>query len=144
MKRTQTLDQRTYGRIPVESLCTEVSGDHERYSLVVDLSAAGLRLQRPHQGHADSRIVQLEFELPEADEMVWAKGLICFDQLWRVPLDARERQARVVRTSGVRVVAAAARHLRMLRDYVVAATEAAQRCLPAIPGPRELAAMYPF
>jgi len=114
-------DYRINARIPTETLCTEVAGDREQFSLIVELSEAGLRLQRPLQGRMDSRIVQLEFELPEVDELVWAKGVVCFDQLWRVPITGMPAQGRVVRTSGVRVVAAATRHLRMLRDYVRAA-----------------------
>lgn len=116
-------DYRINARIPMETLCTEVAGEREQYSLIVELSEAGLRLQRPLQGRMESRIVQLEFGLPEVDELVWAKGVVCFDQLWRVPVAGKPAQARVLRTSGVRVVAAATRHLRMLRDYVRAAAE---------------------
>ena len=109
---------RTQPRISVESLCSEVVAERERPALVVDLSEQGLRLQRPLRGHDGSRIIQLEFELPDADEIIWAKGEICFDQLWRAsPADP-------VRTSGVRLVAAASRHQRMVRDWVVAAREA--------------------
>lgn len=110
--------KRTLSRVPVETLCSEVVADREQYGLIVDLSESGLKLQRPLRGRAESRIVQLEFELPEVDEIVWAKGEICFDQLWRGPAQG------VVRTSGVKLVAAAARHLRLLRDYVIAAREA--------------------
>jgi hypothetical protein len=126
------LDYRTNPRIPTETLCTEVVDDREQYSMIVELSEAGLRLQRPLQGRMESRIVQLEFELPEADEVVWAKGVVCFDQLWRVPMPGQAPQARVLRTSGVRVVAAATRHLRMLRDYVRAAAEMRRRMRPQL------------
>jgi hypothetical protein len=101
-------------RIATETLCSELVDEREQFGLIVDLSDAGLRLQRPPRGRSDSRIVQLEFELPEADEIIWAKGEICFDQLWREPAHG------VMRTTGVRLVAAASRHLRMLRDYVMA------------------------
>src|SRR6185503_14414480 len=111
---------RTLPRVPVETLCSEVVADREQYGLIVDLSESGLKLQRPLRGRTESRIVQLEFELPEVDEIVWAKGEICFDQLWRAPA----AHGGVLRTSGVRLVAAATRHLRMLRDYVIAAREA--------------------
>jgi hypothetical protein len=129
----ERLDLRTDHRVTVESLCTEVMGDHEQLSLVVDLSENGLRLQRPLSGRIPSRVLQLEFELPEADELVWAKGFICYDQLWRAP-----RRGRLVRTSGVRVVAAASRHLRMLREYVMSRSAPPRRPeswreLPAVP-----------
>jgi hypothetical protein len=113
---------RTLARVPVETLCSEVVADREQYGLIVDLSESGLKLQRPLRGRVESRIVQLEFELPDADEIVWAKGEICFDQLWRAPPGAGASGA--IRTSGIRLVAAATRHLRMLRDYVIAAREA--------------------
>jgi hypothetical protein len=125
------LDYRSNPRIATETLCTEVADDREQYSMIVELSESGLRLQRPLEGRMESRIVQLEFELPEVDELVWAKGVVCFDQLWRVPV-AGKAQGRVLRTSGVRVVAAANRHLRMLREYVRAAAEMKRRTRPQI------------
>jgi hypothetical protein len=99
--------------------------EREQLGLVVELSAAGLRLERPLHGRRAGRIVQLEFELPEVDEIVWAKGEICFDRYRRTP-DAPGP----VRTTGVRLVAAASRHLRMLRDWVMATAEA-RRALDA-------------
>jgi hypothetical protein len=121
---------RSQPRVAVETLCTEVVEEREQLGLVVDLSASGLRLQRPLRGRVEGRIIQLEFELPEVDEIVWAKGEICFDQLWRGPATGGAS----VRTSGVRLVAAATRHLKMLRDYVMAASE----------GPRTLAGQEPL
>ncbi len=112
--------KRSQARIPVETLCSELVGDREDYALIVDFAESGLKLQRPLRARprdADARIVQLEFELPDADEIVWAKGEVRFDQLWRGGL----------RTTGVRLVAAATRHLRMLRDYVIARDEARRR-----------------
>ncbi len=104
-------------RVPVDAMCSEVVAEREHYGLVTDLSESGLRLERPLRGRQPERIVQLEFELPDADEIIWAKGEICFDHLRNAPAGA-------LRTSGVRLVAAATRHLRMLRDWVVAAREA--------------------
>ncbi len=112
--------KRIEARVPVESLCSELYGEREHYGLIVDLSESGLKLQRPLRARprdGDARVVQLEFEIPDADEIVWAKGQVCFDQLWRGGL----------RTTGVRLIAAAGRHLRMLRDYVIARDEAERR-----------------
>lgn len=97
-------------RIAVDSLCSEVVGQELRDALVIDLSEDGLRLQRPIGGPR-TRSLQLELEIPGIDELVWASGEICFDEVWRVP-------AGITRTSGVRLVAAAQRHKRMLREYV--------------------------
>ena len=78
---------------------------------------SGLRLQRPlRTARRGSPIIQLEFELPGDDEIVWAKGEICFDQLWR-------GKSAPVRTSGIRILSAAQRHLRRIADWVVHARE---------------------
>ena len=116
------LSKRLDPRITVETLCSEVVDDREHYGMLVELSPNGVRLERPLSGRRDGRIVQLEFELPDADEIIWAKGEICFD---------RYRQTYAgpgaVRSTGVLLVAAASRHLRMLRDWVAATVEARQR-----------------
>jgi hypothetical protein len=90
--------------------------ERERHALVVDLSERGLRLERPLSGPMP-RLVQLEFEIPGYDDLIWASGAICFDQLWR--RDGAVGNAQFVRTSGIRIINAAARHLRTLREYVV-------------------------
>ena len=115
------LSKRLDPRIPVETLCSEVIDDREHYGMLVELSPNGVRLERPLAGRRDGSIVQLEFELPDADEIIWAKGEVCFDRYRR--LDG----ASAVRTTGVRLVAAASRHLRMLRDWVAATVEARAR-----------------
>jgi len=90
--------------------------------MLVELSPNGVRLERPLVGRREGSIVQLEFELPDADEIIWAKGEVCFDR-YRRTHDAPG----AVRTTGVRLVAAASRHLRMLREWVAATVEARRR-----------------
>jgi hypothetical protein len=87
-----------------------VVGQELRDALVIDLSEEGLRLQRP-VGGPRTRSLQLELEIPGIDELVWAAGEICFDEVWRIP-------SGITRTSGIRIHAAAQRHRRMLREYV--------------------------
>jgi hypothetical protein len=111
------LSKRLDPRIPVETLCSEVIDDREHFGVLVELSPGGVRLERPFLERRQGRVVQLEFELPDADEIIWAKGEICFDRYRR--LDG----ATAVRSTGVRLVAAASRHLRMLRDWVAATLE---------------------
>jgi hypothetical protein len=113
---------RVQPRLAVTTLCSEIVDEREQYALVVDVSEGGLRLERPLRGRTGGRVVQLEFTLPEVDEIIWAKGEICFDRLRR----AGDPNA-PLRSSGVRLVAAASRHLRLLRDYVRAAVESAAR-----------------
>src|SRR5436190_5488913 len=88
-------------RVSVEKLASEVVGNKEMLGLVVDLSAGGLRLERSSLARRASPIVQLEFAIPELDEIVWAKGEVCFDRL----------HANMIRSTGIRIIAAANRHM---------------------------------
>jgi hypothetical protein len=111
--------KRVNPRIAVDSLCSELVDDREHFGTLLDLSPEGVRFERPLGGRRESPIVQLEFELPEADEIVWAKGEVMFDRYGRLAPGAKP-----IRTTGVRLVSAATRHLRMLRDWVAATVEA--------------------
>lgn len=106
-----TADPRRFGpRIPVESLCAELTGGAFRHALVVDLSEDGLRIERPFGGPRTRRL-QLELEIPGVDEVGWAAADVCFDEV-------RRAGASIVRTTGLRLVSAAQRHRRILREYV--------------------------
>lgn len=96
----------------MDGFCTEIVDGRERYAVVVDVSEAGVRLERPWMGGPTPRLVQLEFEVPGVDEIIWARGEICFDQVRRASTGG------LLRTSGVRLAAAAPRDLRLLREYV--------------------------
>lgn len=104
--------RRRMPRVGIETFCTEIVEGRERHALVADVSAEGLRLTRPFFGGPSPRMVQLELELPGVDEILWAKGYVCFEQVRCEPTG-------VVRTSGIRLAAAAARDLRLVRDYVM-------------------------
>lgn len=106
--------------MPLEIMYSEYVAERQLIGVIRDVSERGLRVQRllrrsPNPGG----IVQLEFELPGTNEVIWATGKTCFDALWQVPVEGGAGAAlRPVRTSGVRLVAAATKHLRLLRDYV--------------------------
>jgi hypothetical protein len=107
-------------RVDAEGLCTEIASDTEQLGLLVDVFEVGVRLERPLTGASPlkvrERVVQLEFEHPGIDELIWCKGVIRFDKL------EPERHAggtRVRRVSGIEIVSAASRHLRMLRDFIL-------------------------
>jgi hypothetical protein len=104
-------------RVPVQELCTE----HDDYStadaILIDVSEEGLQIQRPIGG-TRSRFLQLEFEIPGVDELIWARGEIRFDEVWPVPKGTPGSLAGMVRTSGIHVIRAADRHRRLLREYV--------------------------
>lgn len=84
---------------------------------MTDLSPGGLCLHQRQFARRESRIIQLELQLPEIDELAWVKGEVCFDRMRPTP-------AGPMRSTGIRVLSAASRHLRLMRDWVMAAVEA--------------------
>ncbi|HTM20922.1 MAG TPA: PilZ domain-containing protein [Kofleriaceae bacterium] len=99
-------------RVEVEALAWELVSGREQSGMVLDLSTGGLRLERPYAGGRTPPEIQVELELPEADEIIWARGQVCFDHIRRGPHG-------ILRTTGIRLAAAASRDLRLLRDYVI-------------------------
>ncbi len=132
--------RRSSPRIGIEALCWEVVGDRELSSLVVDLSSEGARLERPFITAADSgpielgpagksrfvarpplttrleRVVPLQLEVPGIDELMWARGDVVFDEL--VPVKNNGGPFGLLRRTGFHISLAAARDLRLLREYV--------------------------
>jgi hypothetical protein len=113
---------RTLPRVPVEKLAHEVARQRSQLALVTDLSPGGLCLHQRQFARRESRIIQLELQLPEIEELAWVQGQVCFDRLRSTP-------AGPIRSTGIRVVAAAHRHLRLLRDWVMASVEAQENPL---------------
>ena len=70
-----------------------------------------MRIERPYLGGRTPRELQLEFELPGIDAIIWARGQTCFDQVRQVRGD-------LWRTTGIRLAAAASHDLRLLREFV--------------------------
>lgn len=83
----------------------------EASGLALDLSSMGLRIERPYVGGRTRREVQLEFEVPGIDEVMWAKGDATFDTVVPGP-------SGLIRRTGYRLVLAANRDLRMLKEFV--------------------------
>lgn len=105
-------------RIEVEALCWELIEDRETSGLAIDLSPLGLRIERPYTGGPTRREVPLQLEVPGIDEVMWAKADACFDVL--VPKAGPAGGALgLVRRTGYRIALAAARDLRMLKEFVV-------------------------
>jgi hypothetical protein len=105
-------------RVPVEALCTELVQGAERPGLVVDLSPEGLRIERPYVGGRTPKEIRLELEVPEIDEVIWANAAVCFDQIRPAPKGVHGGPFGFLRTTGLRIIGAATRDLRMLRDCV--------------------------
>jgi hypothetical protein len=105
--------KRNSPRIPMRIPYNELVAERQLIGVISDVSEEGLRVERLAR-NTGSRIVQVEFELPGTNEAIWAKGELCFDRLQHMATGLQP-----VRTSGMRLVAAAAKHLRLLRDYVI-------------------------
>lgn len=106
-------------RISVDGLCGVVAKHELRHARMIDLCAIGLRLELPFDPAAAARTVQLEIELPELDEIVWARGQVTFAHL--SPMGGRhpDGQPRLWCRAGVHIDLAVARERRLLRDYVI-------------------------
>lgn len=104
-------------RIDVETFCSEVTPGRDRPALVLDLSAEGARIERPYLGGPSPAEILLELELPDVDEVIWARGEVCFDQI-RQASPGQGGPLGLLRTTGVRLIRAATRDLRLLRDCV--------------------------
>ncbi|HVV84619.1 MAG TPA: PilZ domain-containing protein [Kofleriaceae bacterium] len=105
-------------RVDVETFCSELLPREERPAMVVDLSPLGARLERPYLGGPTPREIDLELEVPEIDEVIWARGEVCFDLVTQAKPGTRGGPFGLLRTTGVRLVRAASRDLRLLRDCV--------------------------
>jgi hypothetical protein len=122
MSYPTTTARRSTPRVSLDALYCEYVAERQQLGMIVDVSERGLRVQRLlRRSGSGSRIVQLEFELPGTQEQIWAKGEICFDELWQPKREpgSSPRVVQPLRTSGIRLVAAATKHFRLLRDYVI-------------------------
>jgi hypothetical protein len=104
-------DIRSGPRIDVEALCWELVDGRESCALAVDLSSLGVRLERTYVGGPTIRCVPLQIEVPEIDEVIWARGDACFDVV--VP-----RGRELLRRTGYRITGAG-RDMRMLEELVI-------------------------
>jgi hypothetical protein len=109
--------RRVSPRIDVEALCWELVDGKETSGLAVDLSSMGLRLERPYTGGPTHKALQLEIEVPGIDEVVWAKAEASSDVLVPTKL-ASGGPMGLIRRTGYRLIIAATRDLRMIKEYV--------------------------
>ncbi len=103
-------------RIAASALCWEVIDDRETSALVVDFSSTGARVERPYLGGRIARHVPLQLEVPGIDEVMWARADLVFDQL--VPTKLLASPFGLLRRTGYRIALAAARDLRLLKEFV--------------------------
>ena len=100
-------------RIGVDALAWECSDAGETSALAIDLSQAGIRIERPYVGGRNKEVVPLQLDIPGIDELLWARGDVCFDHV--VP---GKGPFGLVRRTGYRISLAAQRDRRMLREFV--------------------------
>lgn len=123
-------------RIGVEAMCWELVDGRETSGLAIDLSSSGLCIERPYTGGQTRREVPLQLEIPGIDEVMWARGDVCFDVVVPVrscrggPLGLKPGGTPaspvggaaahgLLRRTGYRIVVAAQRDLRLIKDFVV-------------------------
>jgi len=121
--------RRTGPRIDIEALCWELVDGSEASGMIVDLSAPGkrsigVRLERPYVGGRTRDATPLQIEVPGIDEVMWARGDVCFDHL--VPCKTAGPMG-LLRRTGYRLGSAATRDLRMLEEFVVETSRARDR-----------------
>lgn len=101
-------DRRTAGRVSVDMFFNQYIHDQPVRTLAVNVSEHGLAAQRlvervtPH-----ARVVGIEFELPGTGEIIWAKAETQFEAI-----------DRDFHRAGIRFVAMARRHERLVREFV--------------------------
>jgi len=95
-------------RVPLDMFFTQYIRERPFRVLAVNVSENGIaarRLVEPLTTHA--RVVGIEFELPGTSEVIWAKAETQFEAI-----------DRDFHHLGIRFLAMAGRHERLLRDYV--------------------------
>ena len=95
--------RRVAPRIPLDGLCGVVIGRDLRHASMLDLSAIGLRIERPFDPAHATRMVQLEIELPDLDELVWVRGEVTFAHLSPMGGRTADGQPRFLCRAGIRI-----------------------------------------
>lgn len=102
------VERRVANRLPVGIYLTQYIADRGFRCFTTNLSESGVfvnRLVEPIERR--TRIVQVEIPIAEASESLWIKGEVAYDTL--DPL---------FHGTGVRFVAMASKHQRLLREYL--------------------------
>lgn len=101
-------DRRLNGRVALDMFFNQYIQDHPIRALAVDVSEHGLAAQRlVDRVRPRTSVVAVEFELPGTGEVIWARGETQF-----------ERIDRDFHRAGIRFVAMARKHERLIREFV--------------------------
>jgi hypothetical protein len=103
-----TGDRRLNGRVTLDLFFNQYIQDQPVRSLAVNVSEHGLAAHRLLERSSNrARVVGIEFELPGTGEVIWAKGETQFEAI-----------DRDFHRAGIRFVAMARRHERLVREFV--------------------------
>ena len=120
-------DRRCESRVRLEMFLNQYVRDQPYRSLAINLSHTGLFLQKLTEPVVrPARVVGLEFELPGTSELIWASAESRFESI-----------GNDFHLTGLRFVAMARKHERLLYDYVFEKKRKEQRWL-CYPRPRRL------
>ncbi len=102
-------DRRLGFRIPFETMVTSYVHDRPVRGLVTNLSDTGMSMSAitmlaPPPG----LVVGIELEMPGVDESIWASARICY-----------RKDDRMASGLGVRFIAMARTHARMIREFCI-------------------------
>ena len=78
----QTRERRLGNRVPLEMFLNEYVADRPHRCLSVNVSETGIYVHKLIQPiRRKSQVVGVEFELPGTNEVIWARGDVCYDTL---------------------------------------------------------------
>jgi c-di-GMP-binding flagellar brake protein YcgR len=101
-------DRRLARRVPLDMFFNQYIRDEPVRSLAVNVSEHGLAAQRlVERMSRHARVVAIEFELPGTGEIIWAKAETQFESM-----------DRDFHRAGIRFLAMARRHERLVREFV--------------------------
>jgi c-di-GMP-binding flagellar brake protein YcgR len=98
-------------RVPLEVMMTSYVRDRPVRALTYDLSDAGIGVSAVSMlAPKPGMVMGLELELPGISDSIWAKGEVCYQE-----------QGSIATGLGIRFLAMATVHARMIRDYCIEA-----------------------
>lgn len=106
-------------RIHIDGFCAVAAGDDFTHATMTELSALGLKLERPFDPKAARPVVQLEIDLPGLDEVVWTTAHVTRAVLTPMGGRTADGQPRFWVKAGLVLGEASRREKRLLRDYVI-------------------------
>jgi hypothetical protein len=102
-------DRRLNDRVAIDMFFNQYIHEHPFRSVAVNVSEHGLAAHRLVETRVirNARVVGIEFELPGTGEVIWAKGETQFEAV-----------DRDFHRAGIRFLAMARRHERLVREFV--------------------------